>query len=264
MLHFNEEYLRKNYIELRRPIKDIASECGVCVGSIERSLRKLGLTNLRSRIKYSIDTSKIALTPEMYYFMGLIATDGYISLKTNRVSIRIRNVGAKALLNAIKDYFHFSGEVRVYKGKDYDLTITSKELITLLEQHNISGADKTFTVGVPDFYPNEDCVRMFLRGILDGDGNIHFIKKDNKIKQYEFRLVTGSLNLIQGVQRLFKEYLDIDTALKKHRIKEREYPAIFLSNADSKKFYSWVYQGYSDFRLSDKFDRACQIVDDIV
>lgn len=264
MLHLNKEYLEKNYIELRRPIKEIALECGVCVGTIEQTLRKFGLTNIRSRIKNPINNNRICESPEMYYFMGLIATDGYISLKTNRVAIRLRNNGASELLNAIKEYFEFPGEVRIYAGKDYDLTMTSRELITFLEQHNICGENKTFNVDIPDYYPNEDCARMFMRGVLDGDGNIHFIRKGNKITQYEFRLVTGSLSFIDSIRGLFNTYLNIDTSLKVHRVKGKEYPAIFLTNSESKKFYSWVYQGYQKFRLKDKFEKASQIVEDIV
>lgn len=264
MLHLNKDYLIQNYIELKRPIKEIADECGVCVGSIERALHKFNLTNIRSRIKNPINVEKIFASPEMYYFIGIIATDGYISLKTNRVSLRLRNEGAKDLLFALKEYFEFPGDIRVYNEKDYDLTMTSKQLIDFLEQHNVTGRDKTFTVGIPDYFPNEDCVRMFLRGVLDGDGNIHIVKRNNKITQWQFRIVTGSLNLIKGVQKLFKDYLNIDTPLKVHKIKGREYPALFLTNAESKKFYSWVYKGYSKFRLSSKFERVCQVVEDIV
>lgn len=265
MLHKDREYLYTNYVDLKRPIQEIARECNVSKSTLEKSLFKLGLTNLRSRLKYSININKIVPSPEMYYFMGLVATDGYISLKTNRISIRLRNQGAKELLNSLKEYFEFSGNVRVYDRTDYDLTITSKELIDFLSQNNIKGDNKTFSVRVPDYFPDEDCARLFLRGVLDGDGNIHLTKHPSgKIKNYEFRIVTGSLGFMEGLQKLFKQYLNIETPLKVHRVKEKEYPSISLKSSESKNFYRWVYQGYTTFRLKDKFDKAKLVVEDIV
>lgn len=200
----------------------------------------------------------------MYYFMGLVSTDGYIDTKNNRISIRLRNEGAKELLESLKDYFEFSGNLRVYRGKDYDLTITSNELISFLESNGIKGKNKTFEVKALNYFPNEDCVRMYLRGVLDGDGNIHLIIKDSKLKSGEFRLVTASNDFMTGIQSIFSKYLNIIVPIKTHNIKGSTYPLISLSMKDSRLFYRWVYKGFSNLRLKDKFEKAKMIVEDIV
>ena len=212
MLQYQQkEYLYENYVEMKRSIKDIASENGVKPRTIEKWISKLGLANLRSRVKNSINLDKLALTPQFYYFLGLVVTDGYIDLKNHRVIIRMRNVGTKDALESLKDYFEFTGSVHCYRSCDYDLCITSRDLIDFMETLGISGIEKTYKVSLPNIFPNKDCARMFARGVFEGDGNIHLIK--NKFGTFwggQFRLVMGSPKFIQEFIIFLEKFLDIN------------------------------------------------------
>ena len=42
-LHLSEAYLRKRYVMDKKPIEDIAKECGVSIQIIYRQLAKFGL-----------------------------------------------------------------------------------------------------------------------------------------------------------------------------------------------------------------------------
>lgn len=265
MLYHNKEYLEENFIKQGKSAREIAEELGVSTRVIEKWLQRFELYGIKPRTKYTLNREKITLCPEMYYYIGLITTDGYIDNKNNRVTIRMRNEGTEELLNNLKDYFEFSGSVRLYKEKDYDLTMTSKDLIDFMASLGIYGTKKTYTVTVPNIFPNKECVLLYLRGVLDGDGNIHLSKdKDGNLKGGNFRLVTGSLELMKGIKKLLSDYLDIDTSIKEHRIKDKKYPIIDLGMSKSRKFYREIYKGYEKFRLSSKFLKAKQVVNDIV
>lgn len=60
-----------------------------------------------------------------------IAKEWGIDHKNHRVSLRVKNKGSKEVLQALADYFSFTGSVKMYKGC-YDLTITSDVLISKL------------------------------------------------------------------------------------------------------------------------------------
>lgn len=265
MLYQNKDYLVESFIVQGKTARQISEELGVSKSTIEQWLQRFNLYGIKPRTKYTLNRERITPCPEMYYYIGLITTDGYIDNRNNRVSIRMRNEGTEELLNNLKDYFEFNGSVRLYKEKDYDLTMTSKDLINFMASLGIYGTKKTYTVTVPNTFPNRECVLLYLRGILDGDGNIHLFKdKDGNLKGGNFRLVTGSLELMKGIKKLLNDYLDIDTPIKEHHIKDKKYPMIDLGMSDSRKFYREIYKGYEKFRLSSKFLKAKQVVNDIV
>lgn len=266
MLNYQQkDYLYEKYVKERLSIRDIAVENGVKPRTIEKWVSKLGLANLRGRVKNSIDNSKIALTPEFYYFLGLVVTDGYIDLKNHRVSIRMRNNGTKELLESLKEYFNFTGDVHCYKGCDYDLCITSKELINFMYDLGIDGHEKTYKVSLPNKFPNNDCARMFARGVFEGDGNIHLQK--TRLGNFcggQFRLVMGSPIFIQKFITFLKDYVGIVTDEKCHIIRNKKYSKIELRVAESKKLFKWMYKGFDSFRMSEKYEKVCLVVEDIV
>jgi hypothetical protein len=254
----DKNYLRREYIEKRRKAPDLAEENNVCLGTIETWLAKHNLTNIKSRVKHLINEDKLDLTnPVFHYYAGLIATDGYVDLENNRVSLRLNNTGAKKLLNDLVDYFEFEGEVKLY-GESYDLTVTSKSLIKKLKLLSIKGNNKTYDLSFPSILvSDEDCQRMFMRGILDGDGNIHtrVSKFTGNTVGGQFRLVTASQDFIEGVIRFLNYKFSFKEEISTAKVKNVEYPKLEMKVANSKEFYRWVYKGYPKYRLPEKYKR---------
>lgn len=263
-MYRDKDFLFQHFVEERKSASKIAEMCGVLDSKVEYYLTKYGLYGLRGRRKFIFNRDKLKLVPQVYYFLGLVCTDGYVDLKNKRVTIRLRNTGAKEVLSTLKDYFEFTGELYFYKGKDYDLTITGESLITFLYELGIINFETTDKL-IPNTFPDEDCARLFLRGCLDGDGNIHILR--NKSGGYysgTFRIVKGFKGFIDGVKNLLLKYVDIDCPLTWHKTSKGTYPKLELKVAESKKFYRWVYEGFPEYRLSEKFSKAKLIVDDIV
>lgn len=239
-MYKDKKYLKKRFITERKTVQFIADECGVSKSTIETYLKRYSLK--RGNIKHTINEDSVDTTSPIFnYYAGLIATDGYLDKKVKRVSIRNKNLGCDKVFERLKDYFEFTGNVRVYR-ECYDLTITSKWLIRGLKALGISPLGKIHNE-FPDLFYDEYCARMYLRGILDGDGNI----KTTGI----FRITLSNKSFLDDMSEYLNDTLGLNTVVKP----DRKYWKIEMTKGDSKLFLDWVYTGYDEFRFLDKYYR---------
>ena len=209
--------------------------------------------------KYEVNDSKFdSKNPIFMYYAGLVATDGYIDTKNGRVSLRFSLEEANTLLNNLKGYFEFMGEVKQY-NKSYDLTITSRHLIQELTTIGASGVSKTFTLEFPKLFYSEDCEKMYLRGIFDGDGNIHRAYKNNKWVGGQFSIVTGSTLFVEGLIKFINTKFSTNYSLSFHKMKGISYPKLEMKTRDSLLLYSWFYSGYEQYKLEHKYNKYLSI-----
>lgn len=239
-MHKDKKYLKRRFIEERKPVKFIAQECNVSVSTIEQYLKRYNLK--RGNIKYIINNDKVDFTsPVFNYFLGLIATDGYMDKRVPRVSLRCKNLGCDKVFNNLKDYFEFTGEIKLYR-ECYDLSITSRYLIKALKVAGISPLGKVHNKFPESFY-DEDCARMYFRGLLDGDGNIKLTKI--------FRITITNKDFLLSMSDYLNKTIGTNTVVKP----DRKYWKIEMVKRDSKLFLDWVYKGYEQFRFLDKYYR---------
>lgn len=239
-MYKDKNYLKRRFIEERKPVKFIAQECNVSVSTVENYLKKYNLK--RGNIKHTINSEAVDFTsPVFNYYLGLIATDGYMDKRVPRVSLRCKNLGCDKVFNSLKEYFGFTGDIKVYR-ESYDLSITSKYLVRALKGAGISPLGKVHNK-FPDSFYNEDCARMYFRGLLDGDGSI----KISKI----FRITITNKDFLLSMS----EYLNSNLCTKTVVKPDRKYWKIEMLKADSLIFLDWVYKGYEQFRFLDKYYR---------
>lgn len=237
-MYKDKKYLKRRFIDERKPVKFIAQECNVSVSTIEQYLKRYNLK--RGNIKYIINNDKVDFTsPVFNYFLGLIATDGYMDKRVPRVSLRCKNLGCDKVFNNLKDYFEFTGEIKLYR-EYYDLSITSRYLIKALKVAGISPLGKVHNKFPDDFY-DEDCARMYFRGLLDGDGNIKLTKT--------FRITITNKDFLLSMSDYLNKTIGTNTVVKP----DRKYWKIEMVKRDSKLFLDWVYKGYEQFRFLDKY-----------
>ena len=119
-------------------------------------------------------------TPELAYAIGLITTDGNLSNDGRHISLRSSDT---QLLETFKKCLNLSNEITLAKKAktswekklSYKVQFGNVQLYRWLLKIGLF-PNKTYTIGelkIPDEYFID-----FLRGHLDGDGNIRFYKDE--------------------------------------------------------------------------------------
>lgn len=257
-----KEYLYQEYIVKGRSQSEIAKDFGCTPKNINYYVRKYKLKGIKSRIKFSVNEAKISVeNPIFCYLAGLVATDGHIDYPNNRITIRVNNEGSDKVLQNLLDYFECKLKVAKYKT-GYEIRITSKHLINELAKLNVKGKRKTYDLSFPTCFHSTSCKQMYLRGILDGDGNIH-VTVSKYTKRYiggQFRLVTYSEDFIIGFIECVNNTLNLNCKLSYTSINNGSYPKIEMRTEESKTFYRYIYEGYPKFRFPDKYTKYLKLM----
>lgn len=245
-MDFDVEYLKRRYLEQGKSIQHLADEFGISSKLMYYYLHKYGLAVKGTTSTTKVDDSKFNfLDPLFCYYAGLVITDGYLDEKNNRVSLRVCNDGSYEVLKRLRRHFKASSNVRVY-GSSNDLTIHSRTLLEVLSQAGISGPKNTRLFFVP-FIENlpEQNQRMFFRGILDGDGNIH---------NSRFRIAMKSKGMIEAIVDFVNHLLGSKYSMSYGTNSSKMlYPKLEMRKGDSLEFLDWLYIGYKYYRFEDKF-----------
>lgn len=119
------------------------------------------------------------LNPKSCWFLGLMASDGCIQKNKNTISIAQSGEYGLKIITYIKEMLKFEGNIinSKTKSKDsYSISFRSNIMIKDLENFNITER-KTQSFSIPDvILHNEDYLKWFLWGYIDGDGSIGIYK----------------------------------------------------------------------------------------
>ena len=256
----SKECLYELYIIQNKYQRQIAEELGVTEATVDYWTRKYGLTIKKSNPDAVFNLQHIDKTDPIFcYYAGLVATDGYLDYKKKRISLRVTNEGCNEVLEAIRNYFGFVRPLGCYtkntaKLPAYELLIPNSCIFKELESMGIYGKklERSFDT---DWLLNadEDCQRMFLRGVSDGDGSIRKIKGNFRIAMTSESFIT---NLIQFVNEKFcVNYIMTYSSNSRHG----KYPKLELRKVDSKNFLDFIYCGFDEYRFLDKYSRYLTI-----
>jgi len=170
----------KNAYENGMSYPAIAKELNGSVGMVAKGLQKVG-TKIRTKSK---DTSCSDCLfdfqdPIVCYLAGLVATDGYYNAKHHYISLRQSYLEMVVVLERLKNYFDAPKEITTYthtggytpgrKTNSYELFITHPKMYLFMEYFKIPEIDKTASIQFAKHLKDE-CLRLYLRGIFDGDG----------------------------------------------------------------------------------------------
>jgi transposase len=239
----NNDWLEHEYLTKRKSANQIANELGVSYGRVDRWIEKHGFYGLKT-YKNTCNENRFSFKDPIFcYYAGYVATDGHIdSSTTPRVSIRSSDRCSEILFKNLSTYFEFTGNVRLY-NKSYDLTITSQKLVDELLKYFYITPAKTQTLRFPGYFYNDVCASMFMRGVIDDDGNI---KKDGTV-----RLYCGSNEFIEGCI-LFLE-ARFNWRINKTFVRKK-YPGFSLSATKSKHLLEWIYNYNRTYLLQRKYE----------
>lgn len=238
------------YLE-RKKQKDICEELNITRGKIDNLVKKYKLTRFRDVARFTINENNLNIYNEnIWYYLGLFASDGNLQTTcgTNRIQFTLDD---KECLEYIKEILEFTGEVKSYfkSGKTrYYLGTTNKKLIDFTNQifeHDCHR--KTDNLIFPKI-PNVNCLIMFLRGFIDGDGSF---RKTRDTPCYRFGIYCKSKNFILKL----KYYID---KIIGHECSFYNEDTIELSSKkDNYKLYKFLYEKIENkYYMIRKYERA--------
>lgn len=188
-------------------IKKISKELGITHSRVHRILIKNNIPR-RSIVhrKYSCNNDVFSkITPESCYWAGFLAADGCIDNHTLKIEISDKD---REHLEKLKSFLEFSGDIKtsIKKEKLYvRLNVTSVKIVEDLKNNFGIVPRKTFCLEPPPNVNNEN-IRHFIRGLIDGDGCIY---KNRSI------FLVGTEHIVKWVEDEVLKACNISLFLKK-------------------------------------------------
>lgn len=156
-------------------------------------------------------------TAEMAYIMGYIFTDGNINWKPEK-SYRALTITAsekdKKHLEKIRLKLKSTKELLYSKStKSYRLIVNNKTICTDLMKLGLTPR-KSLTVRFPKV--SEKCLRHFIRGVIDGDGNVRYVKR-KRSPYFEITVSSGSKAFLEEMAEKISSSLGINGKVRKNK-----------------------------------------------
>ena len=201
---------------------------------------------------------------EKAYFLGLIAADGCLYIKSKgqnivKIAIQIKDI---KILNKFSMAIQTDKPLSISRGKYCSLEIVSNQIFNDLYRLGLK-PNKTFGnsfVLLEDRYMNH-----FLRGYFDGDGSITCGKKD--------KLPSSTIVSFSGYQTnmsKISEYLERHYIFSNFNIDKRKYNGesnfgnLYFHGINSKyALMKYLYHNANDFYLDRKYELAKNFMEQI-
>ena len=254
-MEITKEYLYETYIVRDMSQAKIAKELGTTESRIDYWTKKYGLQYKKSDPDRVFNLKHINKEDPIFcYYAGLVATDGYLDYKNKRIAVRVGNQGSNEVLEALRNYFEFVRPIRHYVSKanghtNHELQIPNQCIFKELESMGIEGKKNIRAFDVTWFMSaSEDCQRMFLRGVSDGDGHIE--------RSGAFAIAMGSYDFIDNLVCVINAVFGFSYSRKlKLNNTGKRYPLLSMRKNDSLTLYKFMYDRFSEYRFTDKYNK---------
>jgi len=195
-------------------------------------------------------------SPEKYFILGVISTDGYVNEAKGFLNIELHQQDA-ALLEWIKETLKFTGPLRfVEKKHSVVLNINDDRLVKDLVGLGIH-QNKSLTLR-PMIWLKDELLAHFVAGVITGDGWVSCRCPNKKYKSKFLSIgFCGSSPFVIWLAEQIKRVLDIklnySTAYKNHRFN--------TSRSDSLRLASLIFRADMPFKLQRKYEHYLQYVE---
>lgn len=201
VLKNNNVGLTRNFLYKIKKAFDTGEE----IVKLERTWQKENNKyNPQNQRKYSANDNYFEKeTSNMAWILGILASDGTLSLKSNRIKITL-NEGDRETLEKIKEEIELENPIKNFtsnKGyKSVTLEWYNKKHREDLSRYGIIPR-KTKTFIFPR-YLNKEYYRDFIRGYFDGDGSIQYLKGNNTLR---FDIGAYNSDVLEVISNFFEE-----------------------------------------------------------
>lgn len=179
-------------------------------------------------------------TSEMYWLLGLIASDGCVTNKFNWTISQSKDSGFQ-IISYIKSIINHSNKICTLKtigNLTHRIGVSSEEMVSDLKSYGIV-PKKTFSLDLPEF-ENEEYFKSYLRGYIDGDGcvGIYTNKKNSTYLCINF---VGNEKFINSC--VDKIPFNFSSKVKKGNVYELRY-----NGEQAVLFGNWLYSNNKLFK----------------
>ena len=246
---YSNEYLLELYKETC-DLGKTANKLNICL----ETLRKYFISNnlkYNKQTRYSCNDNFFSEDNEKsFYWAGFIAADGNIDKAKPRVCITQASVDHNHL-EKFKNDINYNGKIfdvvrkehreKFLKKEYYSsyIKITSRQIINDLSRFNIT-PNKSKTYQFPEYLSENENIRHFIRGIIDGDG---WIYKDGGSSIIG---LSGTFFCVNFIFNFLKNKLRINTG--KCSIRPNGLTIMqFTKTKDNAKIINYLYDGANIF-----------------
>ena len=197
-------------------------------------------------------------SPEKAYWLGFIASDGYINTPKGILEIGLQRQDenhivkfAKAI-NTNKPIYQKDSK---YKGKTYPssaLRIYSRKMIEDLSKLGIADRKSLIYKSPTEKQLSKAFTKYYILGLLDGDGTISIMKNNRYMSRF-----LGTFEVMVFIQQFFNTNVAISEC---HPGMDKNTYTIAYSEKPTKKILDYLYDDYSiKFCLRRKYQKYLEI-----
>lgn len=252
------EYQKNNIIKLYDDgysTADIGDFYGIAKRVVQGCIKQQQkLRTLSESKQIHKDYFKNIDTPIKAYILGLIATDGNIAThKDGRHNLNItQHVEQRYLLQNIISQIKDNGKLNKdgHGNKGIKIQVQDETICNDLINMGITPR-KTCKLNIDKIVEmlssDENLLRNFIRGIVDGDGHISYRPNDKCGKYYTFD-VSGSEDVVRAVRDVFSKYCKTPYDKKVLNNCDNGHRVTYSAERDVKSICEWLYSNI-DYRF---------------
>lgn len=187
-------------------------------------------------------------SPELFYILGLWASDGCVYKNTMQISLTDRDV-----IEWIADQIEYNGEIKEIENYgdftnptehvtsvSHFLRFNGKDIRKVFNKYGVY-ANKSLTMEFPKSIP-EEYIKDYIRGVFDGDGGIYVANRTINGRQYarsKIHFTSGSREFLEGLKDVIESELGNNIKITKGT---RCFIYAFESKRDVLSFGKWIYE----------------------
>lgn len=187
---------------------------------------------------------------ELFYILGLWASDGCVYKSTMQISMNDRDViewvaetiGYKGEIKEVERTGGFYEKTGRVTSIGYFIRFSSVEIRDIFNRYGVTSR-KSLTIEFPDI--PEGMMPHFVRGVFDGDGGIYLATRVINGRKYDrakVHFTSGSYSFLEKLKEIVENEVGNDVKITKGT---RCYIYAFEAKKDVKKFGEWIYAGSS-------------------
>lgn len=243
------------YHDRQMSLDDVATELQCAYSTAHRLLTAYGIekrTREQGRFVLRNKTHNIDIkffeteSPDFYYFLGLMITDGWVS-DQGSISLSMTD---RDVIDYVISKIGYTNSVFEKTSKRYPnakpmytISFRNQTAFEILKKYGICPR-KTLTAKfprVPNAYLSD-----FVRGVFDGDGSIYVRqRREGNSLQHEFSIVSASSEFIYDLGRAMSEQANLQSVKYRTVKKGRGNPLYGVRvtrRSDLQKLSEWMYR----------------------